>query len=161
MAISSETRAKMSASAKAAKARLKADPVAYQQFRERTANAVKKQWAEEDQSQRVANMSKARQEQVAAESAEERKKYGWMNRPDVTPEQKRAIWENSLKKWYDAATPEQLAAMITKRNEAIANCTIQHGKLFDNSLPTDHPLNIWAKEQKTFKVDFDEVFGVE
>lgn len=67
MAISSETRAKMSASAKAAKARLKADPVAYQQFRERTANAVKKQWAEEDQSQRVANMSKARQEVFGVE----------------------------------------------------------------------------------------------
>jgi len=45
MAISQETRAKMSASAKAAKARLKADPVAYQQFRERTSKAVKKQTA--------------------------------------------------------------------------------------------------------------------
>jgi len=51
--------------------------------------------------------------------------------------------------------------MILKRNEAIANCTIQNCKLFDNSLPPDHPVNIWAEEHKTFKVDFDEVFGVE
>jgi hypothetical protein len=56
--------------------RLKSDPTRYAQFRERTAEAVKREW-QSDQTARIENISKAKKASSAAMSAEERKrKFG-------------------------------------------------------------------------------------
>lgn len=60
-----------SKSAKLMHARIKADPVRYQQFRQKTSDAVRNEWATKDQTQRLANMGPKPRYVVHSDDAEE------------------------------------------------------------------------------------------
>jgi hypothetical protein len=155
--MSEEERARRSAGAKLAKARLKADPIAYAKFKERTAKAVSQQWAG-GQEQRKKNISISKKKSNALMTDEQRKQaYGWMNASHVTAEAKHAIWEKSLKKWHDEAPADVYAEMIERRTQSILE---SKGSLqYDNNLPEDHPINAWLlKQPNPFR--FDMLFEV-
>ena len=108
-----------SESAKANKAMLKRNEDKFNRFKERTSLAVKKIWENrtktgEDEIIRK-KISKTQKETIATMAIDERKeKFGWMNRPSVTAEKKREIWENSLGKYYENLTDEEMIAHFKK-----------------------------------------------
>ncbi len=155
--MSDEERARRSAGAKRAKARLRADPVAFAQFKERTAAAVTAQWRQ-DQTSRIRHMSIGIKAAADALTSEERSvKFGWMNAPQVTPEKKREVWQNSLKKWHDEASPEVMAQMVERRTLSIIKSD-RSDRVYDNRLAEDHPVNAWALKHKVKSIALDELF---
>lgn len=157
--MSEEERKRRSDGAKRAKARLKANPIAYAQFKERTAKAVAEQW-KDGQITRRENISKSKRAANALMTHEERRaKFGWMNASHVTAERKRDIWEKSLKKWHDTASPEILQDMIARRTESVLRANYKDMVEYDAALPPDHPTNAWAlKIPNPF--EFDKIFEV-
>lgn len=156
--MSPEERQRRSDGAKRAKDRLKSDPIAFAQFKTKTAAAVKKQWAEEDQTDRIANISIGKLAACASMTDDERRsKFGWMNAPHVTAQRKREVWEKSLKKWYDETDQAVISEMTARRTESILK-TDKATRVYDNSLPPEHPINAWALKYNKMP-DYDLIFG--
>lgn len=115
-------RKKRSDSAKLARAEQKLeDPEAYARRCKNTSLAMKKQWSEVDQSERVDKMTATVRETVSKMTDQERRdKYGWMNDPSVTSQRKREVWQQSLAKWWDSASEDDKAAIYKKRADAMS-----------------------------------------
>lgn len=155
--MSDEERARRSEGAKRAKARLREDPAAFAQFKQRTAKAVSAQW-QQDQTSRVKNMSTAMKAAAANMTAEQRRqKFGWMNAAHVTPEKKREVWCNSLKKWHDTAPRAIMEEMIERRTASIMKAN-RSDRVYDNRLPEDHPINAWLKQHSSKQLALDTLF---
>jgi len=109
-------------SAKKSKEKLKADPEKYSIFRERTARAVEQLWKERVEigsdiiiRNKIGTTIKKNNEKLSKE--ELNLKYGWMNNPKVTPEQKRNVWEVSLGEYYRNLSKEDKQQLYDKIKE--------------------------------------------
>lgn len=150
---------KRSESATKMRQKLLQDPEKQKLFIERLSNAVKKEWRDKDQTERIGNVSKTIRANVAKLSKEEKnKKFGWMNAEHVTKEKKFEVWKNSLGKYWDELSENEKEVIYKKR--ALTSSTngkkkppkekiSSKGKVYDNNFPPNHEINKWALGLKT------------
>ena len=151
---------------KKSKALLRMNPEKYAHFVNATSIAVKLQWDNKHQANRIKNMGAAVKVAASKMSQKERSvKFGWMNNEKVTPERKRQVWELSLKAWFDGLSEEQKREFHSNRADKIMKSEKQYlRRMYDNNQSSNAKCNAWTLNLYKcdfFKLDFNKIFGTE
>lgn len=105
------------------------------EYRKNISNAMKNVWTKRETSDEGAHIrdkigSTKRANNANLSKEELSKKYGWMNRPDVTSEIKKQIWENSLGKYYASLTIDQRNELSLKQEAGRRRSIAKNGGTF-------------------------------